>query len=335
MKSDNLSKHIMLIAPVLFDYYKKMQEELELLGFSVDYVCDAPSNSNISKALGRINKKFILSATKKHFKNNVLSKSKEKSYDYILIIAGMTFSFNEDMIKQLKLSQSEAQFILYQWDAEDNLPNITAIHKYFDRIYTFDRIDCINKSFYNFLPLFYVREYREIAGTSDEKVYDCVYIGTAHPKKYKHINLISDSIKQIMPNQFIYHYMPSKLKFWYHKLFAPEFKKARLSDFNYNKLSYAETLEKIRQTDCVLDASQEGQKGLTIRTIECLGSKKKLITANEDVINYDFYDEQNILIFKDNIDYNSKFFNTPYKEIDSEIYEKYSLKNWLKTILQI
>ena len=50
-------KRLLLIAPVFFGYYKDMILEAEKLGYHVDYLCDAPSNSNISKALGRITKK--------------------------------------------------------------------------------------------------------------------------------------------------------------------------------------------------------------------------------------------------------------------------------------
>ena len=39
----------------------------------------------------------------------------------------------------------------------------------------------------------------------------------------------------------------------------------------------------------VLDSAQDGQLGLTIRVLEAIGAKKKIITTNEDVINYDFY----------------------------------------------
>ncbi len=49
-----------------------MIKEAELLKYDVDYICDAPSNSNISKALGRINKRFIKGSNKKYFKNTVL-----------------------------------------------------------------------------------------------------------------------------------------------------------------------------------------------------------------------------------------------------------------------
>ena len=67
-----MRKQLLLIAPVFFGYYKEMIKEAELLKYDVDYICDAPSNSNISKALGRINKRFIKGSNKKYFKNTVL-----------------------------------------------------------------------------------------------------------------------------------------------------------------------------------------------------------------------------------------------------------------------
>ena len=60
-----MKKKVMLIAPLFFGYYQEMIKELELMGCEVDYICDAPSNSNISKAIGRINKNLIKGSTKK------------------------------------------------------------------------------------------------------------------------------------------------------------------------------------------------------------------------------------------------------------------------------
>ena len=47
--------------------------------------------------------------------------------------------------------------------------------------------------------------------------------------------------------------------------------------------------EIVTNSKCVLDSAQANQNGLTIRVIEMLGAKKKIITTNEDVVNYDFY----------------------------------------------
>ena len=44
-----MAKRLLLIAPVFFGYYKDIMEEARSLGFEVDYLCDAPSDSNVSK----------------------------------------------------------------------------------------------------------------------------------------------------------------------------------------------------------------------------------------------------------------------------------------------
>ena len=55
--------------------------------------------------------------------------------------------------------------------------------------------------------------------------------------------------------------------------------------------------------------------------------------VDSDIRYYDFYNESNILIFDDNVDVNSAFFTNDYQDIPEEIYEKYSLRSWLKTML--
>ena len=327
-------ENVLLIAPVFFDYYKEMIKELNLMGYTVDYICDAPSNSNFSKALGRINKQFISGTTRKYFENTVMPIIESKKYDYVLIIGGMTFAFTPQMIARIKEMQPEAKFVMYQWDSQKNLPYSTYIHPYIDRLYSFDLNDCEQMSKYKFLPLFYTRMYENIGKEKiNDYKYDCSYIGTAHPQKYKDINLMSSALKNIMPRQFIYHYMPSKLKFIYHKLLASEFKNTHISDFQTEKLSSDEVMQIFKESVCILDAPQAGQTGLTIRTIECLGAKRKIITTNENIKKYDFYNESNILVFDGTIDENNTFFTIPFVRINEEIYNKYSLREWLKTVL--
>ena len=89
-----------------------------------------------------------------------------------------------------------------------------------------------------------------------------------------------------------------------------------------------------RESKCILDAPQAGQTGLTIRTIECLGAKRKMITTNKYIKEYDFYNEANILVYDGSIDKDNKFFTTPYVEVQEDIYKKYSLREWLSFMLK-
>lgn len=63
------------------------------------------------------------------------------------------------------------------------------------------------------------------------------------------------------------------------------------------------------------------------------GCKRKLVTTNSDIKNYDFYNENNILIYSEPIDLDSPFFKNEYEELSDALYEKYSLKNWLITMI--
>ena len=330
-------KKVLLIAPVFFEYYKDILGELQNMDYEADYICDTYNNSSISKAVGRLNKKLIRRSMRKVFLKEILPKIRVKEYDFVLVVAGMTFAFSADMVEIIRKTQPKGQFILYQWDSEENLPDVKEIHPFFDRIYSFDPKDCEENEVYTFLPLFYNRQYEKI-GEGEKPYrweYDCSYIGTAHPQKYEGVNQMSKALKSMMPRQFIYHYMPSCLKYVYHKLFAEEFRGARFSEFQKKKLPVTMVAKIFEQSKCILDAPQAGQRGLTIRTIECLGAKRKLITTNADVKNYDFYREANILVYQGEIDNSCIFFTEEYEDVPDKIYQKYSLRQWIETLLEV
>ncbi len=327
-------KKVLLIAPVFFDYYKAMLMTLEKMGYDAEYLCDAPSNSNVSKAIGRINKKFIYHAAEKYFDEAVRKKVPADRFDIVLVVGGMTFAFTTEMMKQLRQMQSKARFILYQWDSEKNLPYSVGIHPYFDAIYTFDRQDALRDTKYKLLPLFYTDNYKRVSDMEQKDLYDCMYVGTAHPFKYRDINTICESLDVPKDRLYVRHYMPSQLKFWYQKVTSPVFRHAKQAEMCWDKVSEQELMEVMASSKCVLDAPQEGQTGLTIRTIECLGAKRKLITTNPEIVHYDFYDPKNIWVYEDGKALEKDFFVAPYKELPEEIYQKYSIRSWLMTMLR-
>lgn len=140
-------------------------------------------------------------------------------------------------------------------------------------------------------------------------------------------------LKEVYPNQFVYYFFPSRIVFFYRKLMNPELRHAHYSEFHFDPLAGKEMDRVFANSKCVLDSAQAGQIGLTIRVLEALGAKKKLITTNEDVVNYDFYREENIYVYDGHFDLKAPFFNSDYVEVENSVYEKYSLRNWLKEII--
>ncbi|MGN1456636.1 MAG: hypothetical protein ACI4XP_01630 [Acutalibacteraceae bacterium] len=303
------------------------------MGYHVDFFDDRPSTSSWVKAIIKVNKNYLNGYIRKYF-HQIMKTICNTNYDVVLLISGQSLSFSESMIKELRDSQRNARFILYQWDSEKNFPDIAKMHPYFDECFSFDKNDTEQNENLRFLPLFYTDIYEELGKRKQgEYVYDCSYVGTAHPQKYKYINEMSVALKDVLPNQFIYHYMPSKLKYLYHKVKDKEYKKAKYKEFETKKMPAEAVMDVFEKSRCILDAPQARQTGLTIRTMECLGAKRKLITTNSDIKNYDFYNENNVLVFDGNINPDAPFFKNSYQDIPEKIYQKYSLRNWLKTML--
>lgn len=325
---------LLLIMPNFFNYPRLITEELNRMGYEVDFFDDRPSTNAWVKAAIRIKKKLIQTYIKKYF-DEVMKTVSSKKYDVVFLISGQSLSFSEDMIAHIKESQPQAKFVLYQWDSQTNFPYIKRVQHFFDKCYSFDRKDTEETPILKFLPLFYSRVYEEL-GAKNKKDFknDFCFIGTAHPKKYKFIKMMSEQLKAVYPKQFIYFFFPSPIVYFYRKVMNKELRGAKYSEFHYEPLTRQKMNDVYEASRCVLDSAQAGQLGLTIRVLEALGAKKKLITTNEDIVNYDFYRPENIYVYEGHIDLDNVFFKEEYKEVDKEIYEKYSLRSWLKKIVE-
>ncbi len=327
------TKQLLLIMPRFFNYPELIRDELEQIGYAVDFFDDRPSANAWVKAVIRINKAVIKKYIEKYF-SRIMETIGRKKYDVVFLISGQSLSFSEDMIEKIRNCQLQARFLLYQWDSQMNFPYIKTVQKYFDKVYSFDRYDVKSTEGLKFLPLFYARNYENIGKEEEQNFeYDFCFVGTAHPKKYRLIKMMSEQLMMVYPRQFIYFFFPSKIVFFYRKIHDKELRKAHYKEFHYVPLKGTEIDSIYRKSRCVLDSAQDGQTGLTIRVLEALGAKKKIITTNEDVVNYDFYRPENVYVYNGNIDLKNPFFIEDYKEIEKEIYEKYALKNWLAEIL--
>ena len=92
-----------------------------------------------------------------------------------------------------------------------------------------------------------------------------------------------------------------------------------------------EYLLRLSQTGIVVDINQKGQSGLTRRPIEALLWGKKLVTNNQDIVNYDFYRPENVFIYGvDDPRGFEHFVETPLTEIPENIKSRYTAEGWLK-----
>ena len=65
-------------------------------------------------------------------------------------------------------------------------------------------------------------------------------------------------------------------------------------------------------------------------------AKKKIITNNPTVKDYDFYNAENILIIDEDLsNFSTAFFETPYQDLPPDVYRKYTLENWVETVFNL
>ena len=99
---------------------------------------------------------------------------------------------------------------------------------------------------------------------------------------------------------------------------------------------FADNLERARSSSVLVDFVISTHSGLSLRTFEALGYRKKLITTNAEIEKYDFYHPDNIFIWRGgSLDGLQAFIARPYHELPQEIYQKYSFGNWVRYVLDI
>lgn len=106
-------------------------------------------------------------------------------------------------------------------------------------------------------------------------------------------------------------------------------------EFSKKPLSISEINKIMQDSEVLLDIHRDCQQGLSFRVFESLGFQKKLVTTNKDIVNYDFYNPQNIFVIKDINDINipEHFFKSPYIAVSKQIINKYLIENWVDELI--
>jgi hypothetical protein len=330
------SKKLLFLCSPFFGYYKHIKAELEQQGFEVDHFNDRPSESQIQKGLIRLFPFLVYTSVISYFKK-ILKKTNSRNYDIILIINNKVLT--EGFLQSLHKAHPKAYFIFYTWDPVHLYPSTVNLLSYFDISYSFDLNDCELINGLNHLALFYTQKHQEIREFDDKRenkvyTYDIMHVGTAHPNRYEVLNKLIPYLVNQKIEFFSYIYI-QPVRFAFYKIFVREFKHAKINEFKYFQLPEDKMIELYKHSKVVFDIPHFGQAGLTIRTIETLGTNRKLITYNKYIEYYDFYNKNNILILNDNNwDQIESFIKSDYQPVSNEIYLKYSLTNWIKTLLE-
>ncbi|NSL89792.1 hypothetical protein ECE50_023315 [Chitinophaga sp. Mgbs1] len=327
-------KKILFISPLFFGYEKDIKEKLESLGAEVDFYDERPSNTVFSKALLRISKNFVRSAIKQHY-HQIFEQVKDKTYDYFFLIKGEATP--AAFLQQLRDVFKHTAFIYYSYDSIANNINAKSNLEFFDKKYSFDDQDVSVIPELEFRALFYLDEYVQHGEPADFK-YDVSFIGTVHSDRYQTVKKLLEEIRVKVPTAlrtYLFFYCQSQLYYYFRRLMDKNFKGVRKADISFLPMAKRDIFRVFKESQCIIDIHHPFQTGLTMRTIEAVGAKKKIITTNERIRKYDFYSPDNILIIdRKQPLIEASFFSKPYQPLAADIYNKYSLDSWLAALFR-
>ncbi|EDP97866.1 hypothetical protein U8527_17905 [Kordia algicida OT-1] len=313
------SKKILIIAPFAFGYTAHIQKALQQYAHvdaQILYL-DKPAfqyKNTLHKARNFFSKLFLGKNLKKTFVTDRIKVSLTKlgKQDEIFIIRPDMLS--DDLLKFIK--SKTQKIIAYYYDSTRRFPRKVDIIPMFDKVYSYDRLD-VSKYNLSFLTNYIFEE-----SNHAELDYQFFNIST-NDYRFPLIENLAKYLKEKNWSYNIQVYNGSDMPAEYVEIITTQ-------------KSIQEVSELIQKAKIIVEIQRTEQVGLSFRIFEALGHHKKLITTNKDIVNYDFYDPQNILVVDEHtIEIPADFVTSLYKNIDEAILAKYKIENWVKHIFEL
>lgn len=330
LKDEFKGKSIVIAIPNHFGLPQRFKENLEAIGFDVLVIPDnIKNNIGLTNTLIHGYKKFIKGT--KTFKREkkaelklatqieFLNKKNIEIFDYALFIRPDLFS--SELIDIVK--KRSKIITAYQWDGLDRFPLVYPKIELFDRFFVFDVNDLSKNE--NLLPL--TNFYFDDIPISENKV-DIYFVGTYMKNRIDLLLKLANKCKNLGLKASINLNLNSIEK-------ANKLKKEPINIIS-KPMSFTENIINVSQSKIILDFANDVHYGISMRTFETIGYKKKLITNNQLVKKYDFYNPNNIFVIEnEQLDGLEEFISIPYEDVSYEINTKYSFTNWIKYVLDI
>lgn len=306
----------------LYGFNEFIAKELQKKEIDVTYINSAEFKYNYKNFTERsknfLSKTFLKRNLKKLKQTEfVLNKISNDIQDVTLVIDPA--HFNHTILKEIR--KKSKKLIAYNYDSMVQLPLPSDKIAYFDEIYSFDKNDC-EKYQFKFITNFIYIPKENIQPRFDLKVFT---IQSKSQDRMHTINKIANELDRLSIKNYEFH------------IYGKPSNNANKNIIFFNeRISFDFFKNKMKNAEILLDLVREGQNGLSFRIFEAMALQKKLITTNKNITQYDFYNPNNILVIDtDNISIPASFLNSKYEPLNEQIYQKYTLENWIQTVFNI
>lgn len=260
--------------------------------------------------------------------------------DDILICNGFSISGFIDLIKDINCQKilvlrdtidvlNNSMKNKKQW-LEQNQSYIDEVTPYFDKIYSFDKDDCKKYHFQyleQFLPFTFC-DIQKIRQNFVQKTSSlvCFFVGEYWDNREKIINRLTPILTKnnCKTDFYLVHYSNNLAN-----SISPH------KNYQETPLTYEENIQKSINADIILEINHLGQSGVSLRTIEAILLNKKLITTNKSIVEYEFYNPDQIFILDDNYNQLETFLTSEFAPIPIEKLYKYTADGMIEKVVNI
>lgn len=277
---------MVVICPSFFGYRDRIIGAFERNGFDVIGFDDRPANDALTKGIIRLAPSLIKTRITNHYES-ILKQARSFEPKYILFVNPE--SFRPELFTEFKSIGSRPDLILYAWDSIANKPRILSSLAHFSYASTFDPRDAIRYGLH-FRPLFF-----STRPPCSPPEYSLAFWGTAHSDRYAVFKKVAKASATASHLPVFSHlYVQNYASFYFRQFLHSHSANVPLKALTTSSLGYDDILALMSRSCAVLDVQHPEQVGLTMRSIETIGTQANLLTTNADVTRYSFYDDRTV-----------------------------------------
>lgn len=275
-------------------------------------------NRKFDNIISRIQKKLYLYFSFSYVLNKWFSDwiNEIKNVDSIIIFDNGNADY---ILKYIHKLYPDKRLILWYWNTVSRTISPRKVDQSYVELWSFDREDCKKYNMRYNTQFFFKSNLSNVQIVTHPKT-DVSFIGT--DKSQSRINIVHKLEK-------LFKAIHIKSNFYIVKSDIGDNK----SKIKYRKpLSYNELLNLVENSKCILDITNKDQVGLSLRPLEAVFLKRKLITDSTTIKKYKIYDPKNVFILgEDNIDDLTNFIKRPYI-VDDQIKKEnhYEFNHWIE-----
>jgi hypothetical protein len=312
---------ILLIGLDYHDYARAIATELVTQGHSVSFHSIQPGKPHL-KLLRKFAPKFYQPALDRYHAS-LIEQERVTHYDVVLFI--QVHQFSHANMTRLRSSQPGARFVLYNWDAVST-HDYTPYLRYFDTVHTFDPRDA-RRLGVRYLPLFCIRSFQDLPDRFESPL-SVYFVGNiVSPERYRAVQAFR---RYCVEQGISFRYFLSTTV---HGL-TQMLKQGIIPwDISLRSIPKARFIAMVEESAAVFDFANHHQAGYTMRVIENLCARKKLITNNPLIAQEAFISGDRAFVFQGlNFEGVKSFLETPLANA-TEVFREFHVQQFVQRLL--